>query len=416
MLKTNQIYLGDNLELLKRLDDNSIDSCVSDFPYNLGFMGKKWDTISDYQEWCFQRAKELLRVLKPGGYCLIFGGTRTHHRLVCAFEDAGFDIKDEMQWIYGSGFPKSYNISKGFDKREGLEREVVGKYTHPTAKNGDRTGNKNPYQAEDNHLNGSYDITSPNGEMAKQWEGWGTALKPAQEPIMVAQKPIEKNYCYNIEKWGIGGLNIDPCRIPTTDKLGGGMVSMGRPKVSEGWDRPWMHDSEVTEQKKLETIDKVAKAESLGRWPSNLILDEESGIILDEQSGDRKSQRCDKPSDCGGNTWPGTIQTNRGPRGYDDKGGASRFFYSAKASTKERTENGLVENTHPTVKPIMLIKYLVKLVTPKNGICLDICEGSGTHARACLELEKENYTVNYIGFDNDEESYKISLKRISTVQ
>ena len=126
-ISENNIYFGDNLKLLSLLDNNSIDSCVSDFPYNLGFMGKKWDTIKNYQEWCYERAVELYRVLKPGAYCLVFGGTRTHHRLVCAFEDAGFIIRDEIQWIYSSGFPKSYNVSKGFDKREGLERLSVGK-------------------------------------------------------------------------------------------------------------------------------------------------------------------------------------------------------------------------------------------------------------------------------------------------
>jgi DNA modification methylase len=400
MLKTNQIYLGDNLELLKQLDDNSIDSCVSDFPYNLGFMGKKWDTISDYQEWCFQRAKELLRVLKPGGYCLIFGGTRTHHRLVCAFEDAGFDIKDEMQWIYGSGFPKSYNISKGFDKKAGAEREVIG--TQHVTKDYSRNGLKGDMFVLGKAVPTDIPITTPSTDLAKRWDGWGTALKPAQEPIMVAQKPIEKNYCYNVETWGVGGLNIDDSRVPLNGE-----------KQPTGSAKRVYKNNQYTEEK---IYGENVLTSPLGRYPSNIIFDEESGLLLDEQSGDRKSQRCDKPSDCGGNTWPGTIQTNRGPRGYDDKGGASRFFYSAKASTKERTENGLIENTHPTVKPIMLIKYLVKLVTPKNGICLDICEGSGTHARACVDLEKENYMVNYIGFDNDEESYKISLKRISTVQ
>ena len=369
MLNKNKIYLGDNLELLKLLDDNSIDSCVSDFPYNLSFMGRKWDTIPNYYEWCNERAKELLRVLKPGGYCLIFGGTRTHHRLVCAFEDAGFDIRDEIQWIYGSGFPKSYNVSKGFDKR-------IGGAT----------------------------------ELAKQWDGWGTALKPAQEPIMVAQKPIEKNYCYNIEKWGVGGLNIDGCRIPF-DMEDTNPATNPLYRKQNGYKIMCGNDNEGNSFRiKPESME--MNVNKLGRFPANIIFDEESAKLLDEQTGILKSgSNCVRRQEGsflehGGLGKAGDVQIT-----YGDSGGASRFFYCAKSTKKDKTENNKINNNHPTVKPTELIKYLVKLVTPTNGICLDICEGSGTHVKACLQLSKEGYCVNYIGFENDNESYITATER-----
>lgn len=404
MLDINNIYLGDNLELLKQLDDNSIHSCVSDFPYNLSFMGRKWDTIPDYYKWCNERAKELLRVLKPGGYCLIFGGTRTHHRLVCAFEDAGFEIRDEMQWIYGSGFPKSYNISKGFDKQAGVERKVIGKYTHPTAKNGMRTGDKNPYQSIGN-MDGSYDITESETDLAKQWDGWGTALKPAQEPIMVAQKPIEKNYCYNVEKYGVGGINIDDSRIQFAEN--------DDPRIGKDYKHNAKAGLENGEHKDNSSGELQSLHNSNGRFPANIIFDEEAAQVLDKQSGVSKSNKgkvrtAKIHNDIKLNNSK-NVQVNCE---YSDSGGASRFFYCAKATTKDKTENNKIINKHPTVKPTDLIKYLIRLVTPPNGICLDICEGSGTHAKASLLLTKENYPINYIGFENDEESFNVALRRI----
>ena len=368
MLEVNKIYFGDNLKLLKQIESNSIHSCVSDFPYNLGFMGKKWDTISNYQEWCFKRAEELYRVIKQGGYALIFGGTRTHHRLTCALEDAGFIIKDEIAWMYGSGFPKSYNISKGFNKQA---------------------------------------IT----ELAIQWDGWGTALKPAHEPIIVAQKPIEKNYCYNVEKHGVGGLNIDDSRIPfnMNDK---NPATNPLYRATAGYNNTVTPDPNSCNIKLRKNV-MEREVSNKGRFPANIIFDEEAGGLLDEQTGILTSgNNCTRTKegsfvDHGGLGKAGDIQIT-----YGDSGGASRFFYCAKASQKDKTENGKIENKHPTVKPTSLIKYLVKLVTPPEGTCLDICEGSGTHAKACILLTKEGYPVDYIGFENDEESYEISLQRI----
>jgi len=414
LLEVNKIYLGGNIELLKQLEPNSIHSCVSDFPYNLGFMGKKWDTILNYYEWCKLRAEGIYKALKPGGYCLIFGGTRTHHRLVCAFEDAGFEIRDEIMWIYGSGFPKSMDISKAIDKKACAEREVVGKRVHPTLKNVPNV-KSSAYHVEsldsDKDME-SWDITIPYTEEAKQWDGFGTALKPAHEPIMVARKPLsEKTIANNVLKWGTGGINIDDSRVKTTENLNGGAYSGNIHNKNE--DSNWQN-TDRTDGKGSGFKGGVGEfVQPEGRFPANIILDEEAGKILDKQTGILKSgDNCTRTKvgsflEHGGLGKAGDVQKT-----YGDQGGASRFFYCAKASKKDRTENGLVENKHPTVKPTDLIKYLVRLVTPPNGICLDVCEGSGTHAKACIQLTKEDYPVRYIGFENEEESYNISLERI----
>ena len=403
-LEVNKIYLGDNLELLRQLDDNSIDSCVSDFPYNLGFMGKKWDTISNYYQWCNDRAQELFRVLKPGAFCLIFSGTRTQHRMVCAFEDAGFEIKDQIDWIYAQGFPKSYNISKGFDKQAGAKREVIGKYQLP---NGQKWNLRQDVDDSIEHAEPSFtssgtrklDITAPTTDLAKQWNGWGTALKPTHEPIMLAQKPIEKNYCYNVQKWGVGGLNIDGSRI----ELNGEIVPIN---VLENWSGFGEEDSP----------DYKATVNNKGRYPANTIFDEDAGKVLDEQSGVLKGDSPNrKPRRSNNNNFKFYAQEDNlqgiQSGGFSDVGGASRFYYCAKSSQKDRTENGQIENNHATVKPTTLMTHLIKLVTPPNGINLDICEGSGTSMKACLWLEKDGYKVNHIGFENDVDSYETALKR-----
>lgn len=393
-MELNKIYLGDNLELLKQLEDNSIDSCVSDFPYNLGFMGKKWDTIANYYEWCNDRAVELFRVLKPGAFCLIFSGTRTQHRMVCAFEDAGFEIKDQIMWVYSQGFPKSYNISKGFDKQAGAKGEVIGEkllWGH-NAGSGAASFSKNKYEGQTG-ITRTEDILAPSTDLAKQWDGFGTALKPTHEPIMVAQKPIEKNYCYNVQKWGVGGLNIDGTRI----ELNGEIVPINVLEKWSGFGEEDKPNYEATQNTK-------------GRYPANTIFDEECGEILNKQSGFSKS-RIGKPRGTYKQAMFANSQFNKVGLEHNDEGGASRFFYCAKSSQKDRTENGQIENVHPTVKPTMLMQHLIKLVTPLNGVNVDICEGTGTSTKASLLLTKEGYPVNHIGFENDPDSYETALKR-----
>lgn len=360
----SKLLKGDNIELLKELEENSVDSIVTDPPYGLSFMNKKWDyDVPSTEFW-----KEVYRVLKPGGHVLSFGGTRTYHRMVVNMEDAGFEIRDQIQWLYGSGFPKSHNIGKSYDKKMG----------------NDTKGNS-------------------------EYEGWGTALKPANEPICLARKPLsEKTIVDNVIEWETGGMNIDGCRV----------------------------GSDILQTK--------------GRFPANVILDEEAGQILDKQSGIGKStggkgkatQKSLDRTDIGYGYKE--IDNASGLGGYGDIGGASRFFYSAKVSKKERNmgldgledkesvmpglntfdENGnrlradgsiipplVSKNNHPTIKPVSLMTYLCRLITPKGGVVLDPFMGSGSTGISAL-LEG----FNFIGMEMDEDYFKIAEERINNYE
>lgn len=357
-------------DILPTFPDNHFDAVVTDPPYNLSFMGKKWDTIANFQEWVRQWATELLRIMKPGAYLLAFGGTRTYHRLACGIEDAGFVIKDSLHWIYGSGFPKSLDISKAIDKKLGFEREKIRYKARPET-SGTFCGSMDtrPW-IEEARKKGYYEVANNKPisheakQWPKQWQGWGTALKPAHEPIVLAQKPIEKNYCHNIEKWGCGGLNIDGCRIPTKEELG----RNNKNKATWG---TYGNGPSKQYGKPLE---------EQGRFPPNLLLDELVTEMLDEQSEN------------------------------SDRGGASRFFpvfkYCPKASRAERTCNGRVKNNHPTVKPVKLMQWLCRLVTPPNGLILDPFCGSGSTLVAAI---KEGFNV--IGIEQDIESIEIARQR-----
>jgi len=318
--RIEQIIEGNNIEVLETFPDNYIDSIVTDPPYELGFMGKKWDSTGiayNVDLW-----RECLRVLKPGGHLIAFSGSRTYHRMAVAIEDAGFEIRDQIMWVYGSGFPKSHDISKAIDKMAGAEREVVGtkdlKRGSPIAKQTTETSitgwNKENYSSV-------IDITAPATEQAKQWEGWGTALKPAHEPMVLARKPMsESTIAENVLKWGTGAINIDGCRIGEKIKYIQGVG--GKNTYSGGW------KNEIKEKE----VD--------GRFPANFILDEEASKILDEQSGVSKSTHSLRKKS-GANVGNGTtlndykiVNDNYG--GFNDKGGASRFFYVPKASNRDR--------------------------------------------------------------------------------
>jgi site-specific DNA-methyltransferase (adenine-specific) len=458
---TYQILHGNNLDVLPTLADNSIDSIVTDPPYELGFMGKKWD--SSGIAYSVELWQQCLRVLKPGGHLLSFGGTRTYHRVAVAIEDAGFELRDSIAWLYGSGFPKSLDVSKAIDKQAGAEREVIG-----------RNPNSREQATKENTLYESGTVgktafdTAPSTPEAQQWQGWGTALKPAFEPVIVARKPIEGTVANNVLKWGTGGLNIDASRIGSRDKDESGWAKTGS-KASD--------NVALGRQYDREPISEVG----LGRWPANVILghtqscqptgktiksktgagkrtatfgtqDTQSGgdgsggwsgyeyetevyecvdgcpvKLLDEQSGTSKSPQ---PSDnvpygAGTDTnsnnilGKGLSASVPNVKPYGDSGGASRFFYVAKASKRDRNE-GLEEleekikpygnreiqdvpeegdrpgsvndkfttepakNFHPTVKPTSLMEYLIKLVTPPNGTVLDPFTGSGSTGKAAI--------------------------------
>jgi site-specific DNA-methyltransferase (adenine-specific) len=373
------IYAGNNLDILPELASNSVDSIVCDPPYELGFMGKSWDNSGI--AYSVELWQQCLRVLKPGGHLLAFGGTRTWHRLAVAIEDAGFEIRDNIAWLYGSGFPKSHNISKAIDKLHGAEREVIGTKI---------TGNA---RTQEGWAGGQILIneTISATDDAKAWEGWGTALKPAHEPIVVARKPVVGTVAENVLKYGTGGLNIDASRIGTEDKFGGGAKGasgFAANYAGEGW----------------------SAGNDLGRWPANIIFDETTAELLDEQSGIRPGgQFPSKRGQAVNTSFASGQETIGGARSMGDSGGASRFFYVAKANKKDRNE-GLDElpiqrpdlrtttgmgtfdekgvqpqrNFHPTVKPTSLMQYLIRLVTPENGTVLDPFAGSGSTGKAAI--------------------------------
>ena len=358
-MELNKIYCEDCLQTMKRMPDNFVDSIVTDPPYGLKFMGKKWDyDVPSVEIW-----KEVLRVLKPGGHLLSFGGTRTYHRMVCAIEDAGFEIRDQIQWIYGSGFPKSLDISKAIDKKAGVERKIIG--TTYIRKGIDGENNEKFKQAK---RETTY-LTAPNTKEAKQWEGWGTALKPANEPICVARKPLsEKTVAENILKWGTGGINVDGCRVEYQNENDIMFTEAKRNKSPE--------TKAVKNGTSFQGTGEFMNHQ--GRFPSNVIHDGSDEVLAGFPNSTTKYIA--KPSDCSvdGNTSFNTMRGNRPARGYDGSGSAARFFYCAKSSKSERGEN----NNHPTVKPIKIFQYLQRLVTPKGGLTYDPFGGSGTSARS----------------------------------
>jgi site-specific DNA-methyltransferase (adenine-specific) len=387
-----RIFLGDCREILRGLADNSVDSVVTDPPYELGFMGKKWDSTGiayDVTVWA-----ECLRVLKPGGHILAFGGPRTFHRMAVAIEDAGFEIRDSIAWISSKTFPKSLNVRKAIDKAGG---------------------------------DGS------------AWEGWGTGLKQVVEPIVMGRKPFAKGstVAANVLEWGVGGLNIDASRVGTNDNLNGGAYS----------------DSD-TGMSKNEVYGKYYKqpggyVQPQGRWPANVILDEYSAGLLDEQSGVLTSG-ARKPNVNKSQASENVASFSKGMEGKiypytanADSGGASRFFYCAKASKRDRNEglDGLADgvagsfvgnvaelpgnkiganpdkpnlpgkNTHPTVKPTTLMRYLIKLVTPAGGTVLDPFTGSGSTGKAAL---LDGY--KFVGAELTEEYLPIIEGRLTWAQ
>ncbi|QDF17714.1 methyltransferase [Mycobacterium phage ChotaBhai] len=377
------IHLGDCRDILAELEDASVDSIITDPPYELGFMGKKWDGSGiafDVEMW-----EQCLRVLKPGGHLLAFGGSRTWHRLTVAIEDAGFEIRDSIAWLYGSGFPKSLDVSKAIDKAAGAEREVIGKSArHVSGKPGQRTEGLNGSSTFSESVGMGAYLTAPATDAAKQWQGWGTALKPAFEPIVVARKPLVGTVAANVLEHGTGALNIDACR--TEYEQGGSLAT--NPSLRSG-----ISGGNGGHIFPTETGRRVVTPHASGRWPTNVVLDEAQAAELDAQTGTLSSGKMYPTHTTAGrqvygqNAAGGYVTSET----YGDSGGASRFFpvfkYQAKAPTKERpsyvNEDGN-KVAHNTVKPLALIRWLVKLVTPLGGVVLDPFAGSGTTVEACL--------------------------------
>lgn len=388
--------------------DCSVDAVVCDPPYELGFMGKRWDASGiafDPDTWA-----RCLRVAKPGAHLLAFGGTRTWHRIAVAIEDAGWQVRDSIAWLYASGFPKSLDVSKAIDAALGAEREVVGEWHIPGR--GSRAAHQE-YGLTNDHGT----ITAPATPQARAAAGYGTALKPAFEPIIVARKPLDGTVAANFMRWGTGGIDVDGCRVGETGGTAKGSFPRGESNIGAG------------------------------RWPANVILDDSQAAALDAQSGESVSRASGYDWGDSGNDNPARIARNiRSGVHFSDSGGASRFFFCAKASTAER-EMGLshlpprtpaaVEaqggfdkkglkspragagrasagrrNTHPTVKPVELMRWLVRLVTPKGGVVLDPFTGSGTTGVATM-LEGDGR--RFVGFDLDPYHVEIARARIAHV-
>lgn len=374
------ILHGDCLIKLKDLQDNSIDSIVTDPPYGLSFMSKTWDYDVPTEEiW-----RECLRVLKPGGHLVSFFGTRTYHRGVVRIEDAGFEIRDQIQWIYGSGFPKSTDVSKRIDKEAGAERtEIVGKkYCGLHHRGGVNSFTDDNWKAE-NREGDFTNITAPATESAKQWQGWGTALKPANEPIVVARKPLEKDLtvAQNVIKWGTGAINIDSCRIATKENLGSKLLHT----------QSWKNTS-------IAGVDSVNDNWKFGRWPANILFDEQAAEMLGEPSRFFYIAKASK------------SERNEGLEGMPLKKSGIKNDSGREFSESDPHKIILNQNYHPTVKPIKLMQYLIKLVTPPKGTTLDPFMGSGSTGVAAKKLG-----FDFVGIEMNEEYFQIAKKRIENV-
>ena len=422
------LHLGNSLEVLPTIETSSIDSIVCDPPYELGFMGSKWDATGiayNVDLW-----REALRVLKPGGHLLAFSGSRTYHRMTCAIEDAGFEIRDQILWVYGSGFPKSLDVSKAIDKAAGAEREILSeKPASGIGQNG---------SAFNGHSEGATQKldAGPATEAAKQWQGWGTALKPAHEPICVARKPLAKGLTVaaNVLAHGTGALNIDECRVNPGETVPGGGAS------KRGVNGGGIYGNGQSAAN--------AEPHTEGRWPANLIHDgsDEVLALFPETAPSPKSYI--RNAD-GGSTGVSSLsgvgeKAGKLSLNFGDSGSAARFFYCAKTSKKDRNEGlegfakispedmtgrkrgsaGLVmeggkanpyagtsgearANTHPTVKPTDLMRYLCRLVTPPGGIVLDPFMGSGSTGKAAM-LEG----FQFVGIEMEEAYHAIAKARI----
>ena len=477
IVEGSTIYHGDCLEVMDEMEKCSVDSIVTDPPYHLtsmvkryskkdsapptsksmggafvrvskGFMGKEWDGGDiAFQVETWRKCYELL---KPGGHMIAFSGSRTYHRMAVAIEDAGFEIRDQCIWLYGSGFPKSHNIGKEVDKKMGNERVAIG----------ERTRNVKPFNDDNgwnsNNTTGDHIYTKG----SSKWEGWGTALKPAHEPMVLARKPLsEKSVADNVMKHGTGAINIDACRVegevkhPNTmpdfrdqgeqskaaigvDKLSFGQTSnakrkkvVRKPRTADG---VWTDDNSGMKSEGSEFAD----ADPRGRWPSNVMHDGSEQIqeIFPETSSTEVSrERTHKGIWTAGEL----ADTEQFMPAYGDQGNASRYFYCAKTSKDERNsglhgrhqgqyssdgrakeiENAyqrnksVSANTHPTVKPVELMRYLVRLVTPKGGVILDPFMGSGSTGMGAREED-----FSFIGIEKEKEYYEIAKARIKNVK
>lgn len=456
-----KLYQGNMLDMLENINLNSIDSIVTDPPYGLtsitkrlgkensapakcgkdgafarlskGFMGEEWDGSGI--EYNVEAWKNCFKVLKPGGYLLAFGGSRTYHKIANAIEEAGFEIRDCIMWIYGSGFPKSMNISKGIEAREkyGKANTVAKRLIEQSCEGEEYKIKQTNNGAMGKVIEATRKHYIPTTDLATRWQGWGTCLKPAYEPIIVARKPFQGSLIDNILLNNVGGLNIDGCRVP---------VKKGE------YDIRHYTNEDCFQNKKTKTSKFKVESQPNGRFPSNLILTYNEDDYMEVCSGfpnGKKNGNITKRYKINNQVY-GKYGDCNTFNAYDDVGNASRYFYCAKASKKDRDEgldcldnkvkvfNGksansstnmkdvekrfttVCKNTHPTVKPTTLMQYLIRLVTPKDGIILDPFLGSGSTGKAAMyENFEKDANYKFIGIELSDEYLYISNLRIKYV-
>lgn len=402
------LHGGDCLQVLASMPDACVDSVVTDPPYALvsivkrfgkanaapakgnaaymrasaGFMGKQWDngeTAFAVEFWA-----QVLRVLKPGGHVVAFSGTRTYHRLAIAIEDAGFEIRDQLAWVYGSGFPKSHDVAKAIDRAAGVAGEygeaktdAHRRYIETGEMRGGRghDGWQRPWMNDRDAVEKAGRQYLPGSEEARAWQGWGTALKPAWEPIVLGRKPLIGTVANNVIRFGTGALNVDACRVGEREK----------PKVTDAKHGGHEHN----------TYGKPSGGGKLlppGRWPANLAHDGSAEVLalFPESKPDKVRPRNNAARPL--QNAKGAENARTGMMGIDDAGGsAARFFYTAKADAVDR-----IASKHPTVKPVDLMQWLCRMVTPPGGVVLDPFAGTGTTAEAawregmrCILVERE---------------------------
>ena len=430
--KNYKLFNGNMLDMLQVIKKESIDSVVCDPPYELNFMGKGWDNSGiafNPETW-----KQCYEVLKPGGYLLAFGGSRTYHRIAVAIEDAGFEIRDTIMWLYGSGFPKSMNIGLTIDKKNGVESEVIGIGQSGSSDTHTRTMNSETKDGK-SAFGGEYEIK----RATNKWNGWGTCLKPSFEPIIVARKPFKGSLVDNVIKNGVGGLNIDECRV------GNETISIHNAPKGTFAGGEYGRGSDTSSYR-----------DSTGRFPANTILTYDETDFEEVCGGfpiSKSKGAFPKKIKGKSNITFRSDEERENRIELNDSGSASRYFYCAKASKKDRDE-GLDEfetksheeinnrkegsagatrqygggtnpflsvscprkNTHPTVKPTELMQYLIRLVTPNNGTILDPFNGSGSTGKAVMYENKErNKNYKYIGIELTEEYLPIAKARIEYV-
>jgi len=410
-----KLYKGNMLDMLEVISPNSIDSIITDPPYELNFMNRSWDNSGiafNKDAW-----KKCYDVIKPGGYLLAFGGSRTFHRIACAIEDAGFEIRDVIMWLYGSAMPKGLNIGYAVDKRNGVESIDTGMISPASRPSGNKDNNL--YKLGTVGKNFTIKIAQ------NEWRGWNTQLKPSYEPIIVAQKPIEKSIVDNVIKYGVGGLNIDECKIGK-DVIKGGTM----PKMNGG-------DLGVGNFKTIGS-DRIEREDTFGRYPANVIHDGSDEVV--KLFPNSKSSGSDYNFESSNQNNTTHLYTNiKSGKHFDDEGSCARFFYCAKASQfdrdeglddfefqknirinapREKEEDKFIprKNTHVTVKPTNLMRYLVRLVSPKGATILDCFNGSGSTGKAVmLENKQYNKDYKYIGIELTDEYLPIAKARIEYI-